>query len=74
MNQAKQQGVVDLALEARLARRIVGPLAVSGGVGLLVPALRDRFYSLDPQGREREVFQMSALGGGADLALGVEFP
>ncbi|WP_433928180.1 hypothetical protein AB3662_33405 [Sorangium cellulosum] len=62
------------ALDVRLTRRLVGPLTVGGGLGLVVPFVRDTFYYIDAQGRTREVFQMAPLAGTADVLLGVEFP
>ncbi|WP_438014872.1 hypothetical protein WMF18_28790 [Sorangium sp. So ce315] len=61
-------------LDARLTRRLVGPLTAGGGLGLIVPFVRDTFYYVDAQGQDREVFQMAPLAGTADVLLGVEFP
>ncbi|WP_437775877.1 hypothetical protein [Sorangium sp. So ce1097] len=61
-------------LDARLTRRLVGPLTAGGGLGLIVPFVRDTFYYIDAQGQDREVFQMAPLAGTADVLLGVEFP
>ncbi|WP_437955546.1 hypothetical protein WME76_29065 [Sorangium sp. So ce119] len=62
------------ALDIRLTRRLVGPLTAGGGLGLIVPIVRDTFYYTDAQDRTREVFQMAPLAGTADVLLGVEFP
>ncbi|WP_437285462.1 hypothetical protein [Sorangium sp. So ce406] len=61
------------ALDVRLTRRLVGPLTAGGGLGLIVPIVRDTFYYTDAQGQTREVFQMAPLAGTADVLLGVEF-
>ncbi|WP_434042201.1 MULTISPECIES: hypothetical protein [Sorangium] len=61
------------ALDVRLTRRLVGPLTAGGGLGLIVPIVRDTFYYTDAQGQPREVFQMAPLAGTADVLLGVEF-
>jgi hypothetical protein len=70
----QDQPVFDVTVEARARRRIVGPLLISGGVGLVVPVRRDRFYYLDAQGTARDVFQMAPLGGVIDVGLGFELP
>ncbi|XXX73840.1 hypothetical protein WMF30_39960 [Sorangium sp. So ce134] len=62
------------ALDVRLTRRLVGPVTAGGGVGLIVPLVRDRFFYIDAQGQNREVFQMAPLAGTADVLLGVDFP
>ncbi|WP_437596798.1 hypothetical protein WMF28_29935 [Sorangium sp. So ce590] len=61
-------------LDVRLSRRLIGPLTAGGGLGLIVPLVRDTFYYIDGQGRGREVFQMAPLAGTADVLLGVDFP
>ncbi|WP_438038905.1 hypothetical protein [Sorangium sp. So ce128] len=62
------------ALDVRLTRQLAGPLTVGGGLGLIVPIVRDTFYYIDAQGRDREVFRMAPLAGAADVLLGVNFP
>ncbi|WP_044986457.1 hypothetical protein [Sorangium cellulosum] len=62
------------ALDVRLTRRLVGPLTAGGGLGLIVPLVRDTFFYVDAQGRDREIFQMAPLAGTADVLLGVDFP
>ncbi|KYF90382.1 hypothetical protein BE17_06305 [Sorangium cellulosum] len=61
-------------LDVRLARRLFGPLTAGGGLELIAPLVRDTFYYIDAQGRDREVFQMAPLAGTADVLLGVDFP
>ncbi|XXT16464.1 hypothetical protein WME94_40150 [Sorangium sp. So ce429] len=63
-----------VTLDVRLVRRLFGPFTAGGGLGLIVPLVRDTFYYIDAQGRDREVFQMAPLAGTADVLLGVEFP
>ncbi|WP_437501002.1 hypothetical protein [Sorangium sp. So ce1099] len=63
-----------VTLDVRLARRLFGPLTAGGGLGLVVPLVRDTFYYIDARGRDREVFQMAPLAGTADVLLGVDFP
>ncbi|CAN96829.1 hypothetical protein predicted by Glimmer/Critica [Sorangium cellulosum So ce56] len=62
------------ALDVRLTRQLAGPLTVGGGLGLIVPIVRDTFYYIDAQGRDREVFRMAPLAGAADVVIGVDFP
>ncbi|WP_437974046.1 hypothetical protein WMF11_36480 [Sorangium sp. So ce295] len=47
---------------------------MGGGLGLIVPIVRDSFYYIEAQGRDREVFRMAPLAGAADVVLGVDFP
>ena len=61
-------------LDVRLSRRLIGPLTAGGGLGLIVPLVRDTFYYTDAEGRDREVFQMAPLAGTVDVLLGVDFP
>ncbi|MGK3960141.1 hypothetical protein WMF38_44715 [Sorangium sp. So ce118] len=63
-----------ITLDVRLARRLFGPLTAGGGLGLIAPLVRDTFYYIDAEGRDREVFQMAPLAGTADVLLGVDFP
>ena len=62
------------AAEGRLAQRIVGPLELALGLGLVVPFERVRFFYLDASGQEQELFRMSAVAGVVDVGLGVAFP
>ncbi|MGK3986536.1 hypothetical protein WME99_26055 [Sorangium sp. So ce136] len=63
-----------VTLDVRLARRLFGPFTAGGGLGLIAPLVRDTFYYIDAQGRDREVFQMAPLAGTVDVLLGVDFP
>ncbi|WP_437606211.1 hypothetical protein WMF20_35145 [Sorangium sp. So ce834] len=74
VDRADQRLTAGGALDVRLTRRLVGPLTAGGGLGLIVPLVRDTFYYIDAQGRDREIFQMAPLAGTADVLLGVDFP
>jgi hypothetical protein len=65
----QEQALFDVALEGRVRRRLVGPLVAAAGLGLVVPALRERFSYLG-----EEIFTMAPVAGAVDLSLGVEFP
>jgi hypothetical protein len=69
-----EQPVVNAHLEGRFTRRLVGPLGVSAGLGVLIPAIRDRFFYRERDQSRREVFRMSPVAGSLDAALGLEFP
>ncbi len=62
------------SLEGRVRRRIVGPLVLAVGPGLLLPIVRDRFFYTAPTGQKLEVFRMAPLIGTLGATLGVEFP
>lgn len=66
--------IVDVTLEARARRRLVGPLLLALGVGLAVPTRRDQFFYVDAGGTRRDVFRASPVAGTLDLALGLEIP
>ncbi|MFS8070967.1 MAG: hypothetical protein ACMG6S_31760, partial [Byssovorax sp.] len=70
----QEQLVVDIAAEARVRRRFVGPLFGGLGLGIAAPTVRDRFYFIDAQGARRDVFQMSPVAALFDVALGLELP
>jgi hypothetical protein len=57
------------AAEGRGTLRLVGPVAARLGLSFLVPIVRERFPSATGT-----LFQMSPVGGTADLGLGVVFP
>jgi hypothetical protein len=56
-----------------LRQRIVGPLEVSGDVGLVVPLTRPSFYFAQTETSEINVFQPKTLGQVADVALELHF-
>jgi hypothetical protein len=58
----------------RYQRRIVGPLAVSAGLGMLVPTERAVFYYMDASGKHRDVFQQGPIAGTLDLSVGLCAP
>lgn len=70
----QEQPVVQASLEGRLTRRLVGPLEVGLGLGLIVPFTRARFFYVDAAKNEQELFRMAPVAGVVDAALGVAFP
>jgi hypothetical protein len=77
LDQATERPVVDVALEARVSRRLYGPLLGEIGLGLVVPALRDEFVSQTTTGGKSTttpIFQMSAVAGTVGAGLGFELP
>ncbi len=69
-----ERPTVGPTLEGRLRRRIVGPLEITIGPGLLAPIVRDRFFFTGPGGARLEVFRMAPLAFTLEATLGVEFP
>ena len=63
-----------VSLEGRVRRRIVGPLVLALGPGVLLPIVRDRFFFSTSTGKKLEVFRMAPLIGTLEATLGVEFP
>jgi hypothetical protein len=70
----QEQLLLDVAVDAGVRRRFVGPLFGRLGLGIAVPTRRDRFYFTDAAAARHEVFQASPVTGLADLALGLELP
>jgi hypothetical protein len=64
--------VLDVDAELRYERRLLGPLVASAGFGLLVPTIRDKYYYLDTTRQRRDVFRMTAVGGTAEVTLGID--
>jgi hypothetical protein len=56
-----------------LRQRIVGPLALSGDVGFVVPLTRPEFYFAQAETSEVSVFQPKTVGQMADVALELHF-
>jgi hypothetical protein len=54
-------------------QRIVGPLEISGDVGLVVPLTRPDYYFAETETSEVRVFQPKTLGQVADVALELHF-
>jgi len=59
-------------LEGRVVRMLKAPFALSMGFGLSVPFVRNRFYYVDPDGAEREVFVSSPVAAHLDILAGFE--
>jgi hypothetical protein len=73
LDDENEELVLSAVLGGRISRRIVGPLLVSGGLGLVVPFIRDRFFYRDSEANSVGVFQMSPVAGSLDAGLGIEF-
>jgi len=65
--------VVALVSSLRLALDLSGPLFVSTGVGLHAAVVRPRYLLNEPDGSERDVFQMASVGGMGEFGLGLRF-
>ncbi|MFO0759274.1 MAG: hypothetical protein U0359_22470 [Byssovorax sp.] len=74
LTEERERPTVIGALEGRVRRRIIGPLALAIGPGLAIPFVRDRFFYSGPTGEKLEVFRMSPLAGTLEITLGAEFP
>jgi hypothetical protein len=70
----KEQAYVHAGLAGRVARRIVGPLEVGVGVGLLIPLRPAQVQYEDKLGNTQELFHMSAVAGVFDASVGLAFP
>jgi hypothetical protein len=70
----QEQLVLDLALDAHLRRRFVGPLFGGVGLGIAVPTVRDLFYYTDAAGARHDVFQASPIAVIFEVGLGLELP
>jgi hypothetical protein len=66
--------VVQATLAGRVARRLVGPLEIGLGLGLVVPLRPVSIYFVDAAGTREQLFRTSAVAGTVDAWLGVAFP
>jgi len=64
---------VDLATNAELSQRLVGPLFAAVGAELLIPLQRDRITYTDPGGRGEPIFTTAPVAGSGRLLIGVTF-
>jgi hypothetical protein len=69
-----EQAVVQASLAGRVARRLVGPLEIGLGLGLVVPLRPVSVYFVDAAGTQEELFRTGAVAGTVDAVLGVAFP
>jgi hypothetical protein len=69
-----ERGVLNAVLTSRVERRLIGPIAVGIGLGLVIPTIRDQYFYGEANGTERDVFRMSPIAATLDVDLGVEFP
>ena len=71
----KEEAIAYIAsLAGRVTRRLVGPLEIGLGIGLVVPLRPTRVYYVDAAGSQQELFRMGAVAGVVDVGLGVGFP
>jgi hypothetical protein len=69
----QEQLIVQGSLEARMTRRLVGPLELGLALALTVPFTWDQFYYLDAAGKSQQLFQTSPVASRMDAALGLTF-
>jgi hypothetical protein len=69
-----EQLVFDVTAEALVRRTLFDPIFAAGGLGFVVPVVRDRFYAIDAAGTAHELFRASPVAGTAELGLGIAFP
>jgi hypothetical protein len=70
----QEQPIVQASLAGRLTQRIVGPLELGLGLGLVVPLHPVSIYYVDAAGAQEELFRTGAVAGTLDAGLGVGFP
>jgi len=70
----QEQPVGQVGVTGRVSRRLVGPLEIGIGLGLVVPFDRARFFYVDAAGNPQELFRMAAVAAVVDGAIGVAFP
>jgi hypothetical protein len=71
---SQEQPVVQATVAGRVTRRLVGPLEIGLGIGLVVPLRRVHVYATDASGNQEDLFRASAVAGVADGTLGLGFP
>ena len=65
--------LVAASARVRMSARVAGPLVLALSVGAAVPFERPRFYALDGDGAERELFRVAPVLGVFELSLGGDF-
>jgi hypothetical protein len=70
----QEQPVVQAQVAGRVTRRLVGPLDIGVGLGLLVPFERARFFYVDASGGQQELFRTAPVAGVVDASVGLAFP
>ncbi len=70
----EQKVYVAGAIEGRLSLRVLGPIAIRGGIEVAVPLLRDTFVYRRSDGTQAELFRMAPVVAVFDLGLGVVLP
>ena len=70
----QEQPFVQAQVAGRVTRRIVGPLDLGLGLGLVVPFNRARFFYLDAAKNEQELFRTAPVVGVVDASVGLAFP
>jgi hypothetical protein len=70
----QEQPVVQAQVAGRVTRRIVGPLELGLGLGLVVPFERARFFYVDAERNQQELFRTSPVVAVVEASVGVAFP
>lgn len=70
----QEQPVIHGAAAGRVSHRLVGPLELGVGLGLLVPFRRARFFYVDAAGDQQELYRMAPVAGLIDATVGLSFP
>ncbi len=73
-NASQGQAIAQGAVAGRVTQRIVGPLEIGVGLGIVVPFDPARFFYVDAAGNQQELFHMAAVAGVVDASVGLSFP
>jgi hypothetical protein len=70
----QEQPVAMGSLAGRVSRRLIGPLEIGVGLGLVVPFTRPRFFYVDAAKNQQELFRIAPVAGVVDASVGLAFP
>jgi hypothetical protein len=70
----QEQPVAQAQVAGRVTQRMVGPLELGLGLGLVVPFERARFFYLDASKNQQELFRTSSVAAVVEASVGVAFP
>ena len=73
LSTTQERWSVDLAGNAELHQRLVGPLFAALGAELLIPLQRDRIAYTDPSGHVEQIFTTAPVAASGRFLIGVTF-
>jgi hypothetical protein len=73
-NSGQESPIVQALVAGRVTRRLVGPLEIGVGLGLVVPFTHPKFVYGDASNSDQALFQVAPVGALLDAGIGLAFP